>query len=53
MVSDPFIGNVGGMLKEDNNMHMIFRIDQIKCFVVAVINPYCRNLMKNYLSHDF
>jgi hypothetical protein len=44
MVPDPFIRQAVEVLKENQKMHMMIRIDQIKCFVVAVINPYCRNL---------
>jgi hypothetical protein len=35
MVSDPVIGQAGEMLKEVRKMHMMTRIDEVKCFIVA------------------
>jgi hypothetical protein len=43
-VSGPFIRQVGDVLKENRKMRQMIRIDEIKYFVVAFINPHYRNL---------
>jgi hypothetical protein len=44
MVFCPFIRQAADVLKENRKMLLMIRIDMIKCFVVAFINPHSRTL---------
>jgi hypothetical protein len=43
MVPDLFIGQVGELLKKNQMMHMIIRINHIKCSIVTDIDFHFRN----------